>query len=128
MLHLSAGLISNPVTTLFCGFCKPLFPDDFCQSGICNTDALLLGEFFMDPLHMALALMIQPGEQLCIDFDFVFSDSFWYPALLLNNRAHRVDAHIQVTGNPAKPHALLMQQVNGLAFVGCDHKNLPWLW
>jgi len=128
MLHLSTRLISNPVTTHFCSFSKLLFPDDFCQGAIGNTDTVLLGKYFMDPLYPALALMIKPGQQLRIDFDFVFSDSFGYLSLLLNNRSHRVDAHIQVTGNPANPHALLVKQVYRLAFVGCNHKNLPWLW
>lgn len=128
MLHLSTRLISNPVATLFCSFSKSLLPDNLGQGGICNADIVLFSEYFMNSLYPALALMIKTGQQLLIDFDFVFSDSFGYLPLLLNNRSHRVDAYIQLTGNPANPHALLVKQVYGLAFVGYNHKILPWLW
>ena len=127
MLNLSAGLISNPVTTHFCSFSKLLFPDDFCQGGIGDTYALFFDKLFMNSLHTALTIIVQMVEQLRVNFDFVFSDSFWHSTLLINNRSHRVNAHIEVTGNLSKFHALLIQLVYGLAFVGCNHKNLRLL-
>ena len=72
MLHLQARLVGHVVATRVRGLAQSQLACPPRQGGIADGNLFPFDQFLVDPLQPAVALAIQPPQQIGIDVDLVF--------------------------------------------------------
>ena len=99
MLHLGARLIRHVLAAARLAAVHLQLTQHPRQSGIADPDALFFHQLLVDPLHPALAFLVEPLEKLAINLDLVLADAERHLSLLGNDRVHRVTADLEALGN-----------------------------
>ena len=122
MLHLGAGLVSHPVTTLVAAFAKAKFTNHFAQCGVTNVYANLFGKLLVYPLNPAVALFVKPADKIRVDNNLIGSYRFGHFTALGNNAHHRRGADVHMPRNFSYTHALFVKKINRFTLVRFDHE------
>ncbi|XPS86635.1 uncharacterized protein Dvar_46530 [Desulfosarcina variabilis str. Montpellier] len=77
-------------TAFFSSFPKAKLTDDPAQCRIADIDAVRFTEDLVCALNPAVALQINPTDQLCVDVDFIASGGLRQLAALTDNGADRL--------------------------------------